>query len=424
MEAQVARASLCVVLAVRAADDAPLATLAEAAGWDAGPLPVGRVGSHHADARGRLTYFEPRVAASLFGTRERPTRWHRAVVGATGRALPDHVSAVTGAELLSEPVLPGAGPVTRGLAVLHLTPDGHPHAAAVALSGTSGLRAHLDRYADLLPAGVRPDPDRRPWLLTHTTFTEPRPPVLLDGTYAHWQPHEQWLWLTASGTRPRDFPPDPDDPDLFAGRVRFSADWQALVLRDGAAFVGTSPDPGDDSTFHATAEALVHSLYLDVFLLGRLQTDSVNSMANTLSALRADEAHAARLQRLEGRLIDLRRALWSSHITRHGKANELLERFQEQQGLPHLLASASTTLTDAARYVEAGRARRSGIAVGLLSAVGLPFGLVYGAGALWGGGARVLLVCTGIALAVTGLLFALLPPLRGLLSEEIWKRED
>lgn len=63
------------------------------------------------------------------------------------------------------------------------------------------------------------------------------------------------------------FAPDPEDTALFAGRVRFSADWQALVLRDGTAFVGLSADPGGDQTFHATAAHHVHTIYLDVFLL-------------------------------------------------------------------------------------------------------------------------------------------------------------
>lgn len=83
------------------------------------------------------------------------------------------------------------------------------------------------------------------------------------------------------------------------------------------------------------------------------------------------------------------------------------------------------TLADAARYVETARARRSGLALGLLSAVGLPFGVSYAAGALWGEpGPTTLLVCTLAALAATILLFAVVPPLRGLASAELRKSED
>ncbi|NED82487.1 hypothetical protein G3I76_20605, partial [Streptomyces sp. SID11233] len=89
---------------------------------------------------------------------------------------------------------------------------------------------------------VRPG-TRRAWTLCHLTGTTGTWPALPGLSATGWETRDQWLWRLASATPPRDFPPDPEDRTLFAGRVRFSADWQALVLRDGAAFLGTSPDP-------------------------------------------------------------------------------------------------------------------------------------------------------------------------------------
>lgn len=140
--------------------------------------------------------------------------------------------------------------------------------------------------------------------------------------------------------------------------------------------------------FHPTAASLVHTIYLDAFLLGRWQVLGVNFLANSLARLPTRQAEARRLLDLERKQIELRRALWSSHITVHGNANTLLERFQEQHRLPGLLAQAGTALADAARYVETARARRSGLAVGLLSTMGLPFAVAYAAGALWGSPGR------------------------------------
>jgi hypothetical protein len=408
----VQRGSACVVFDVEFGGAGP-----GLVGWDEGPLPVALGGGAVADRRRRLTYFEPRVAESLYGAPARPVRWHRR--WAPGE--PD--GGVEAVELLALPAVVGAGEGRRGLAVLHFRLGGAPLAE---MADLADLAANRKRYSGLLPAGVRvAGSARRAWTLCHVTFTDGRLPEVMPSAYAGWGARDQWLWLLASATPTHRFPPDPEDGELFAGRVRMSADWQALVLRDGAAFVGTSPDPGGDSVFHATAAALVRTLYLDAFLLGRLQVLGVNALANSLAGLGIRESHVRRLQALEGRLIELRRALWSSHITTRAKANELLERFQEQHRLPQLLDQVGTGLADTARFVEAGRTRRGGLAVGLLSAVGLPFGVAYAAGALWGNpGPLTLLVSTVVALVVTGLLFVLLPPLRGFASDELRKTED
>ncbi|MFE6056744.1 hypothetical protein ACFQ6N_38910 [Kitasatospora sp. NPDC056446] len=384
-------------------------------GWTEGPLPVA-LGDGAADRARRMTYFEPRVAESLYGSPQRPARWHRALD-------PDGPGpAVEAVELLRLPAVLGPAAGHQGLAVLHVRLSPEPLTDLPYLADPSRGGALL---AAALPPGARlPQPGRRPWTLCHVTFAAGSPPEAMPAAYAAWGARDQWLWLLASATPLERFPPDPQDDGLFAGRVRFSADWQALVLRDGAAFVGTSPDPGGDAVFHAGAAALVRTIYLDTFLLGRLQVLGLNRLANAVAGLHAHEADGHRLLSLERRAIELRRALWSSHITTRAKANELLERFQEQHRLPDLLTATGTALADAARYVETARSRRGALALGLISAVGLPFGLAYSAGALWGAPSPLnLLVCTLAALAATALAFTLLPPLRGLAAGEARRRE-
>lgn len=405
------RSSSCVVF------DVELAAERLPPEWAEGPLPALRADAPAADRERRLTYFEPRVGESLFGTPARPSRWHL-----HNPAEADE-PAVKAMELLRVPAAAGLGRRTAGLCVLHVHLGDDPRTELTALAALPTDHARLAR---LLPSGVRvADGASRAWTLTHMTFDQGPPPAVMPAPYASWETHDQWLWLLASRTPLERFAPDPEDTALFAGRVRFSADWQALVLRDGTAFVGLSADPGGDQTFHATAAHHVHTIYLDVFLLGRLQHLGANSLANTVSALTAREADVHRLLRLEGRLIELRRALWSSHITTRGKADELLERFQEQHRLDRLLTHAGTTLAETARYVEAARSRRASVALGLLSAVGLPFGVAYAAGALWGTpGPWTLLAATVVALLLTVAAFVSLPPLRGLVSDTAWDRAE
>jgi hypothetical protein len=387
-------------------------------GWVQGPLPLPMSGGV-TDRERRMTYFEPRVADSLYGTASRPARRHRILPPAPASQDRPVIEAV---ELLDLPPVLGAA-AGKGIAVFHIRLSDDPLGDLPRLKDLAQMG---DEYGRLLPDGVRPArPALRAWTLAHVTFDDGVAPEVMPQAYAGWGARDQWLWLLASATPFSRFPPDPEDDGLFTGRVRFSADWQALVLRDGAAFLATSPDTGDDTGFHSTAAVLARTVYLDAFLLGRLQVLGVNSLANSLAGLRAADTQARRLLALEGRQIELRRALWSSHITVHGKGNELLECFQRQHRLPELLAQAGTALTDAARFVETSHARRITLAVGLLSTVGLPFAVSYAAGALWGEpGPWTLLISTLAALVMTVLLFVAIPPLRGLASAELRRPED
>ncbi|MFD9123497.1 hypothetical protein [Kitasatospora sp. NPDC059571] len=395
--------------------------------WASGPLPVHLMWAgdqaialslQAADQATRLTYFEERVSGALYGRDGRPVRWHRPV-SATLRG-----SAVLAVEVLRNLAVPGTG-----LAVVHvaLGPDPAAELAAWTDLSTSDRGVKNREFVNgLLPEGIRiAEYTRRTWTLAHVTFeTTPLAPVM-PGPYREWGPRDQWLWLMASATPLNCFPPDPEDHDaLFRGRIRFSADWQVLVLRDGAAFLGVSPDLGTDS-FHAAAATHVHSIYLDVFLLGMLHGAALNRLANEISALHTTRLTPSALVAIESRLINTRTMLGMEHVTVHGKGNELLAAYQLQHRHSELRRRLVEDLTDSARFVDAQTNRSVNAALGLVTALGLPFALSYSAAAVAGAGStNSLLWATLIAFALAAGL-TLLPPVRAMLGAlRGWRRHS
>lgn len=409
------RGTGCAVVEVSVSGNLP-----DGAAWAPGPLPVRWISGKNnllaaptADRTTRLRYFEPRVAAALYDGHDHHGRWHHPGGGSIQGV------DVIGTELLV-PVEQVAGP-RWGLAVLHMEFDDAPLAGLSAFTDISpesdrglALRSAVETF---LPAGVTVRQSAsRPFLVSHLTFQAVPLTRTMPATYDAWQPSAQWLWLAASATPVDRFPPDPLDESLFAGRVRFSADWQALVLRDGAAFVGLTPDPGDGGTFHPVARALVHSVYLDVFLLGLMQCRAMNDLANRVAVEAQERLDHAVLAGLEERLAKLRGTLGSGRVTSGGHANELLQAFRRQHQLAELTKQVVQDLTDAARLVEAENGRRVSAALGLITVIGLPFGLAYtAAAASERTGLKWLLAWTGVAALCSLLLVAGIPPVRGLL---------
>ncbi|MFI1990821.1 hypothetical protein [Actinoplanes sp. NPDC020271] len=375
------RASACLVIDIVLTGNPP---------WTTGPYPGP---SHGAAPAARLGYLESRVAEAVYGRDGAPVRWHREVSGELG-----------GAELFAAEILrtPLSGP-DAALAILHVRlPD-------------PGVLGHLARHpaeaAPFLPDGATVSGGRA-LTLTHLTFTGP-PVAPMPAEYGQWPVDRQWLWLAASSTPVTAFPPDVDDQDLFAGLLHLSADWRALVLRDGVAFVGLTADPGGERTFHAAAETYVHSIYLDALLLGRMQVHALRRLSNGLGELRVSTATTRDLHDQQSRLMELRRTLWSEHLTMHGHANDLLERYQAQYRLGRLREQVMADLADLAHLVDAQNSRTVNAGLGLLTVIGLPFGLTYAGGAVLADQSLTLfLSCTGVAILLVALLLFLFPPLR------------
>lgn len=382
---EIRRASACLVIDV---------SFAGAPAWSDGPYPGVRRG---AAAAGRLGYLESRVAEALYGRPSAPVRWHQEVSGEIGGL---EVFAV---EILSTPL---SGRYT-GLAILHVRLAGPEAITDLARSPAEA--------GPFLPPGVTVT-GTRALTVTHLTFagplTQPMP-----AEYQQWPADRQWLWLAASGTPVSAFPPDVDDDELFSGLLHLSADWRALVLRDGVAFVGLTADPGDEQTFHAAAETYVHSIYLDALLLGRMQLLALRRLSNSLGDLRVSTVKPRDLHEQQSRLMEVRRTLWSEHLTMHGHANDLLERYQAQYRLGRLREQVMADLADLAHLVDAQNSRSVNAGLGLLTVVGLPFGLAYAGGAVFADQSPLLfLVCTGIAIVLVGVMLLLFPPLRQMID--------
>lgn len=389
--------------------------------WALGPLPVRAAPleaqtsllSSSADGVERLKYFEERVGEALYGSSLEPVRWHLMTTNRLGAC------SVFGLELLRLPRALGA--IEEGIAVIHLELRESPVEALAEVANLSapdtGSDSNRLEVARLFPQGVELAPGQnRAHTIAHVTFSDSPSPIMGEN-YAKWRASDQWLWLLASATPVNNFPPDPDDEDLFRGRVWFSRDWQCLVLRNGAAFVGLTPDDGGSRTFHAFAETYVHSIYLDVFILGWMQRAALNRMANEIARLRPHRTVARVLAELEFRLADMRLILWSSHVTLQGRGNELLARFQEQNRLPELFSSIVADLEHSGRLVQAMTSRRLNDALGLLTVFGLPFGIAFAAGQLWkDGGVGLVGVWTLAAVVVAVILFVAIPPVREMLQ--------
>jgi hypothetical protein len=377
--------------------------------WLTGPLPLTMPqGGRDVEVTEelRLTYFRSRVLSAIY---ER--RWYTL----RDRAL--SCANLFGVELVA---LPDDLQLHSGVAIYHLSlaeQDINALARLSRLEGSPTASATRDQLQAELPLGVTiEEGTRRAWTAAHATFADgsPRP---LDPQLS-WAPTDQWLWMTASMTPLEDYPPSPDDGSLLTSRIPLSRDWSALVLRDGIGFVGTTADDGDPANFHAVAASLVHTVYLDIFLLTRLQLLAMNALADQLAQAGLTPQDRAVLNNLEMRLAYFRKTLWWESVSVYGRANQLLETAQGQLGLSRLMTQIIADLRDIASFVEARAARRTNALLALLTVVGLPFGLTFASAITITTPSPLLFaVSSVIAIGVVLLLLAIIPAARGLLRD-------
>jgi len=399
---QVTKLTACLVVPVNFEE-------AAAIDWPKGPLPLKlRQGERDVNVteKLRLTYFRSRVLPAIY-----QRRWHAfldvALFSATLFAV----------ELTA---LPSDMQMQSGVAIYHISlaeSDINTAAKLSRLEGSPAARAVRDLLQAQLPTGVSiEDGVRRAWTVAHVTFAEV-PPGPLDAEVS-WAAPNQWLWVAASMTTLDDYPPASSDDSLLSSRISLSKDWEVLVLRDGVGFVGTTIDDGDANGFHAVAATLVHTVYLDIFLLTRLQLLVMNAIADQL-ALAGLASHDRKvLNRLEMRLVTFRKVLWWESVSIYGRANRLLEATQGQLGLPRLMDQIIADLRDIASFVEARAARRTNALLALLTVVGLPFGLSYASAITVATPSPLLFIVSSlVALGMVLLLLTIIPAARGLLRD-------
>ncbi|MET8244757.1 hypothetical protein ABZV31_10255 [Streptomyces sp. NPDC005202] len=366
-----ARQELTVVLPVR---------LLRVPDWPEGPFPFA-LGSRRTDARTRSTYFAPASARALYGAPGRPRRWHlpldvkhdglhllgmELLRAATARN-PEHALAVLHFTV-ERPLLPVLRALSGRTAALDETLTG-PFDPARLLAGIVDVRAHNAPFAIA-----------RPYTIAFLTPTARHTPALRAA------PEEElpasayrWLWQLASRSTPQDFPLPPETAgEHFKDAVRISADWSALVLRQGAAFLGHRPDSGVGDFFDFGA---LHSrtVYLDALLLGSLQRDHIDELTDELSEVFTSARRLARrVAALEQNIAVFRSSYWRQHLTAHGPANELLLAFQNQHRLPARFTEILAEAADYSRLVQTQESQQISGALGVLTILGLPLGTALG----------------------------------------------
>ncbi|MGW6508589.1 hypothetical protein ACWGCP_13725 [Streptomyces niveus] len=348
-------------------------------GWATGPYPF-ELGARRTDTATRSRYFAPASARVLYGTPDRPCRWHR-YASVTHEGL--HLA---GLEILRTATVRNA---QHALAVLHFTVDGPllPVLRAIGHRPTAGpepLTGPLDPAA--LLAGIAEVRDgagtfalARPYTVAfvtpgahHTPALRPDPETTLPPTA------DRWLWQLASRSNPGDLPLAPESvPNRDASTVRISADWSALVLRHGAAFLGHRADTGDGD-FYDFGALHARTVYLDALLLGSLQRDHIDELTEELSAVFDSDRLTRRVTALEKNIARFRSTYWRQHLTAHGPANGLLRAFQHQHRLPERFAEILAEAADYSRLVQTLESQQISGALGVLTILGLPLGTALG----------------------------------------------
>ncbi|MFE3770543.1 MULTISPECIES: hypothetical protein [unclassified Streptomyces] len=342
--------------------------------WGEGPLPFA-LGGRRTDTDTRQTYFTRAAARVLYGTPERPCRWHRSADVTHG---PLHLH---GLELLRTATDRSH---RDALAILHLTVEGpalletlraisHRHTAGDdPLSGPLAPETLLGGVAGPRAAEA-PFAIARPYTVAFLTPGRGHTPALRRDRRLP-DSAGRWLWQLASRSTDADFPAAPEQlASQTEHTVRISADWSALVLRHGAAFLGHRPDRGDGD-FYDFAALHHRTIYLDALLLGTVQRDHIDELTDALSGVFDAPDLGPRVTALEQRIAGFRSTYWRQHLTAHGPANELLLAYQAQYRLPERFAEILAEAADYSRLVQTRDSQQIAGALGVLTILGLPLG--------------------------------------------------
>jgi hypothetical protein len=353
--------------------------LLELPAWEPGPLPVTE-GGIVASAELRRSYFNERAATALYG----PGRLHRLVDS-------EHVLDrfdVVGLELLS---VPSTGGRRNALLAVH----GEIHADGLDLVETLARVAYLGsgasesrRFLDELLGGCG---SVMAGLVRATTITLATPAAgaletpVESPAYDAWGAELQWLWLLASATSPEDYLPAPEDrAELLGSIIRLSAGWQVLVLRDGAAYLGSGADMSAAYRLSSDGEFHFRTIYLDALLVAQAQRLQLTRIADELAALTDPMSDPAPLLRLERELTAFRNVYWWQHLGPQWHASRLLRAYQANHQTDELFKQVTDEIGDYSRKAHTAATQRTEALVGVLAVVGLPLGaaleLVHGLG--------------------------------------------
>ena len=339
--------------------------------WERGPMPFAE-GGVVATADVRSGYFNDRSGQALYGS----DRVHRWAASGAGLEFPDPAFDVIGVEVIRAP---GTHLHRNGFVIVHgrMPPSGvdlvdELHRLSLIGTDSAPLRRWCDEVLDR--SGAVSANIKRAMTMTYVTpATELVSP--LSGAYSAWPASLQWLWLLASTTPADAYLPAPEARAALAeSLVRLSAGWQALVLRDGVAFLGSGPDMGPAYRLFQDPEFHFRSIYLDTLLLGQLQRLILTQIADDLAAVSDPYLDPQRLVNLEHELTKFRNVFWWRHLGPQWHANALLGAYQRQHEIPDLLDQISNELGDYSSKAERSATQRSEALLGVLAVVSLPVG--------------------------------------------------
>jgi hypothetical protein len=346
--------------------------LFELPAWEPGPLPLMQDGVV-ASADLRRSYFNERSATALYG----PGRMHRGVGLEHGRVRSCDQFVVDGVELLG---VPAGGGRRNALLAVHgeVLADGLGFVETLARIGHLGTGASPSRsFLDELLGGCG---SVMSGLTQATTIALATPAGALETPiespgYDGWSADLQWLWMLASATPPGDYlPARQEQEELLDSLILLSASWQVLVLRDGAAFVGSGIDMSSAYRLSPNAEFHFRTVYLDALLVAQAQRLQLTRIADELAALADPMIDPGPLLRLERELTAFRNVYWWQHLGPQWHANKLLHAYQEKHGISELFEQVAEELGDYSRKAQTAATQRTEALVGVLAVVGLPLG--------------------------------------------------
>jgi hypothetical protein len=328
------------------------AGLAESDRWREGPLPLPYGPDRITDADLRATYFTPRVAGILYGSEKGPGR--RAHISLDE---PESIDASLGVSALEFLVVQGA---PDPIAIVHVTSGTSVRDEDLLASWMNLLRwkrnpkqaTRLTEIVDGIAGcssglrGKRGEP-------LHLAFISDGSRQIDDvHARAGLVPRDQWLAVLATATSGADVPIPASGLASLADPIELSADWSALVLRDGVSFVG---HPLENSRFlEEFAPTHVHTIYLDVLLLGYAQRIVLADLIECLVAIDDPASEPGQVERLAARFSRFRNAMWWQHVASHGIGTHLLAAYQSQHSIGELVERVRRDLSD---YTELAKLR-------------------------------------------------------------------
>jgi hypothetical protein len=334
------------------------ATFPVTLGWPQGPLPLS-LGSLRADAATRATYYPLRTVRLLYGEPDRPRRWYKETKVQADTAT---VIALETLRLDDQ----------SGLVLVHMRTD-DILATARALAGRAGGALSGFDIRQLAPELNIPTVS--PYTLAFVTPGRRLPRLYNSPRYLRWSAVDQWLWALASRTSQDDYPPDL----IEIGRhdqhfLRLSADWSAMILRDGMALVGTRPDRGTSDPFYNHATLYARSIYIDALLIGLLQLHGITNIEEAVASASVTLTDPA-MAGLERHVTYFRHRLWWQHLSAHGVPNQILGAFHRQHRLPERFEQILAEISDFNRLARDDEARNINNSAVLFTVITVPVGI-------------------------------------------------